>query len=159
MASHTWLYFINEREFASHEVVIETRELIIKKSKYPSLFAKLGITDKVVKTNQKEVEPASRQSSGKTISLPDWIFRETSSSKNKGDEGEELVAGYLFERDPGMFWAGDFRHEWAFDEDLRLLTHNLPDLSEKLSIKERGANGHRNQPRTECIFSKTGFTH
>jgi hypothetical protein len=24
-----------------------------------------------------------------------------------------FVAEYLFEYEPGMFWAGDFRHEWA----------------------------------------------
>ena len=72
MADHVWIYFINERELASHEAVVETRESIIKKSKYPSLFAMLGVTDKVVKTFRKEVEPASRQPSGEAIPLLDW---------------------------------------------------------------------------------------
>jgi hypothetical protein len=93
--------------------VVETRESIIKKSKYPSLFAMLGVTDKVVKTFRKEVEPASRQPSGEAIPLLDWILRETTAGRTKAGEGEELVAEYLLEYEPGMFWAGDFRHEWA----------------------------------------------
>ena len=71
MANHVWIYFIKERELASHEVVVETQESIIRKSNYPSLFAMLGIIDKVVKKMRKDGKPTSGQSSGKAIPHPD----------------------------------------------------------------------------------------
>ena len=37
-----------------------------------------------------------------------------------------FVAEYLFEYEPGMFWAGDFRHEWAEWNDV-IDTHGSRD--------------------------------
>jgi len=137
MANHTWLYFINAEEMSNHWVSVRTQHIVWKREDCPELFA--GVTDDVIATYRRSVRKLSKPSA-KALSLLAWIARDLEEcEKETAYEAaylQDIIGGFLFKHKPGMYLAGDFRHEWAFDEDLIELCQSLPYVQQRLGIRD-----------------------
>ena len=60
---------------------------------------------------------------GVSMPLLDWI----KDNLERGNEGEQKVAYYLFDKMPGMTRVMDFRNEGVFDECLDILGRDAPE--------------------------------
>lgn len=132
MANQAWLYFLQTSELLSHKVWLRERKTTFKKSDYPLLMA--GVSEEELVVEERRVTPASRRGSGQKLPLLVWIESELESGSDKAGEGEALVGAYLIEHEPGMSLAGDFRHEWAFDEDLGTLARDFPETRQRVQL-------------------------
>jgi hypothetical protein len=143
MANHNWLYLLNAEEMSNHRVHVKTEHIVMRKEDYPALMA--GIKEDVVTTFRRSARRASAHSVNATPLLT-WIRQDLQEAKRQASKTDatylqEVIGGYLFSREPGMTRVGDFRHEWAFDEDLLLLSRNLRHIRRRLRI----GRGHLRQ--------------
>jgi hypothetical protein len=64
-------------------------------------------------------------SGGVRVPLATWIRQQLAM------ENTNKVQNYLREHQPGLIDSFDFWHEWAFDEDLRLLLDHQPEVVQR----------------------------
>jgi hypothetical protein len=146
MANHGWIHLLNAAEMAAHRVKVRTKETVLRKSDYPHLMA--GIKEDKIVVVERRVKPATPRGYGEEHSLSEWIEAELKVVQEVG-LGEELVGNYLIENEPGMVLAGDFRHEWTLDEDLRELTQGMRAARRRLGIGRRPNRTQRGMERAQ----------